>query len=190
MLDRVLDQLDIQCVLILPFCPFQILQTLRRSNAAGLFHSLRCFHPSLRSFNDNTMPRRPPPTSLRLVTGPTPPRHKPKHVLPSIPLPTFYPLRVKESDLQAAAARQTMERRQMMAHRELPTLDIPLPYGSGSCNTSPVSAGSMREEGRGKIIKGPWDHSGCILVDFDVESVLAPLKPVAVSPTAAAEQWA
>jgi len=132
------------------------------------------------------MPRRPPPTALRLATGPSPPRNKPKHTLPSIPLPTFYPLRVKESDLQA---RQTTERRQTIMHRELPTLDIlTLPYGSGSGNTSPVSAGSMGE-GRGKIIKGPWDHSGSISLDFDVESVLAPLKPVAVSPTAAVE-WA
>jgi len=133
------------------------------------------------------MPRRPPPTALRLATGPTPLRNKPKHTLPSIPLPTFYPLRVKESDLQAATARQTTERCQTITHTELPTLDIlSLPYGSGSGNTSPASVG----DGRGKIIKGPWDHSGSISLDFDVESVLAPLKPVAVSPTAAVEQWA
>jgi hypothetical protein len=46
-------------------------------------------------------------------------------------------------------------------------------------NTSPISAGSMR----GKVVRGPWDHSGSISMDFDVESVLAPPKPVAVSPS-------
>jgi hypothetical protein len=37
------------------------------------------------------MPRRPPPSSLLLVKGPTPSRAEPKHRLPSLPQPTFYP---------------------------------------------------------------------------------------------------
>jgi len=37
------------------------------------------------------MPRRPPPSSLLLVKGPTPARAEPKHRLPSVPQPTFYP---------------------------------------------------------------------------------------------------
>jgi hypothetical protein len=28
-------------------------------------------------------------------------------------------------------------------------------------------------------IRGPWDHSGCIRLPFDVETVLSPLKPAA-----------
>ncbi|KAF8526832.1 hypothetical protein BU17DRAFT_82252 [Hysterangium stoloniferum] len=36
------------------------------------------------------MPRRPPPTALRLHPGPTPPRSHPKHTLPSVPRPAFY----------------------------------------------------------------------------------------------------
>ncbi|KAJ7445798.1 hypothetical protein B0H11DRAFT_402990 [Mycena galericulata] len=35
------------------------------------------------------MPRRAPPTSLRLVQGPVPPRSLPRHTLPSVPRPTF-----------------------------------------------------------------------------------------------------
>ncbi|KAI6117606.1 hypothetical protein EDD16DRAFT_1588052 [Pisolithus croceorrhizus] len=37
------------------------------------------------------MPRRPPPSALRLFQGPLPPRSEPKHRLPSVPSPTFYP---------------------------------------------------------------------------------------------------
>ncbi|KAI0818795.1 hypothetical protein BC629DRAFT_676210 [Irpex lacteus] len=38
------------------------------------------------------MPRRSPPTPLRLYQGPLPPRTVPKHTLPSVPRPTFVPL--------------------------------------------------------------------------------------------------
>jgi len=68
-----------------------------------------------------------------------------------------------------------------MSHAELPPLDIPFLSGgswSGSGNTSPISARAERP----KIIKGPWDHSGSISLDFDVGSMLAPLKPAVVSP--------
>ena len=37
------------------------------------------------------MPRRAPPTPLRLYQGPLPPRSRPKHTLPSLPCPTFRP---------------------------------------------------------------------------------------------------
>lgn len=37
------------------------------------------------------MPRRPPPTPLRLVQGPLPLRSKPRHTLPSVPRPTYVP---------------------------------------------------------------------------------------------------
>lgn len=37
------------------------------------------------------MPRRPPPTPLRLHEGPLPTRSRPKHTLPSVPRPTFVP---------------------------------------------------------------------------------------------------
>ncbi|KAI0085429.1 hypothetical protein BDY19DRAFT_446811 [Irpex rosettiformis] len=38
------------------------------------------------------MPRRNPPTPLRLHQGPLPSRTQPKHTLPSVPRPTFVPL--------------------------------------------------------------------------------------------------
>lgn len=37
------------------------------------------------------MPRRPPPSPLRLVHGPLPPRGESKFTMPSVPRPIFYP---------------------------------------------------------------------------------------------------
>jgi hypothetical protein len=37
------------------------------------------------------MPRRPPPTSLRLIDGPLPSRSVPRHTMPSVPAPVFQP---------------------------------------------------------------------------------------------------
>jgi hypothetical protein len=132
------------------------------------------------------MPRRPPPTALRLATGPTP-RYNLKYVLPSIPLPIFHPLPISRSHFtHASAPRHTIERRQRITHADLPPLDIPFfadGNGSRSGNSSPTSASSTSmKAGSGQILRGPWDHSGSISFDFDVESMLAPLKPAAVSP--------
>ncbi|ESK87539.1 hypothetical protein Moror_2029 [Moniliophthora roreri MCA 2997] len=44
------------------------------------------------------MPRRAPPSALRLVPGPTPPRNAPKHTMPSVPRPTFYPQSILAKD--------------------------------------------------------------------------------------------
>ena len=153
---------------------FEVLQTIRADptqlacitfiNCLSTFHSI--------------MPRRPPPTALRLATGPTPTRSRSKHVLPSIPPPTFHPLPVWVSQSsRAPAPRETIQK---MTQAELAPLDILSLTGvSGSGSASPVSAGSITA-GRRKMIKGPWDHSGSISLEFDVESVLAPLEPVAI----------
>jgi len=50
--------------------------------------------------------RRPPPTALHLVSGPLPPRNKPKHTLPSLPRPAFYPKAHKPKDGAEARARR------------------------------------------------------------------------------------
>jgi hypothetical protein len=67
-----------------------------------------------------------------------------------------------------------------MTQAELAPLDIlSLASVNGSGSASPVFAGSLTA-GRRKMIKGPWDHSGSISLEFDVESMLAPLEPVAI----------
>ena len=176
-------QVLVQCVVYSPSL-LSLTNTSRRSDPASLHHPsiysfvhLSVATPSLKIHS--TMPRRPPPTALRLATGPTPPRSRPKHVLPSVPLPTFHPLPISEShSSHAPAPRQTAQK---MSRTELPPLDIPFLAGGNGNNASPISADSMRA-GKPKIIKGPWDHSGCISLEFDVESMLAPLKPAIVSP--------
>lgn len=49
----------------------------------------------LRTFEHSTckqsMPRRPPPSPLRLVQGPLPPRGRSKFTMPSMPRPIFHP---------------------------------------------------------------------------------------------------
>jgi len=51
---------------------------------APTFRAIKAIQPN--------MPRRAPPTPLRLYQGPLPPRSIPKHTLPSVPRPTFVPL--------------------------------------------------------------------------------------------------
>lgn len=111
------------------------------------------------------MPRRAPPTSLRLIQGPTPPRNAPKHTLPSMPRPTFHP---------SPATKQPTVTRSRSA--TLPSLDIGLGGESEGRLLLTASPAVSTQK-----IRGPWDHSGCIAVVFDVENMLAPLKPVAVS---------
>ncbi|KAG6874327.1 hypothetical protein C0995_001552 [Termitomyces sp. Mi166 len=110
------------------------------------------------------MRRRAPPSSLRLVPGPIPPRNSPKHRLPSLPPPIFYP---------TPAMKQTATRGRNRSF-VLPSLDI-LPREKGvKADPHPRLAVTPK-------LRGPWDHSGCITVSFDVENVLAPLQPAAVN---------
>ncbi|OSD02791.1 hypothetical protein PYCCODRAFT_1467480 [Trametes coccinea BRFM310] len=146
------------------------------------------------------MPRRSPPTPLRLHTGPLPARGKPKHTLPSLPRPAFHgphPLTLDTTSKPVPRARMT--------HTELPALAIPesglaglpglygsaLEMGMGSAGpSSPTSAGSASsgratpESGKKRSrewVRGPWDHSGAIQVPFDVGAVLPPPRPVAIN---------
>ncbi|KDR81379.1 hypothetical protein GALMADRAFT_60000 [Galerina marginata CBS 339.88] len=89
------------------------------------------------------MPRRSPPSSLRLTQGPMPPRSAPKHTLPSLPRPAFR--RPSEGELLQAQMR-ARER-----HDGIVTV--------------------AREE-KEKRIRGPWDHSGSISVAVDVDRLL------------------
>lgn len=151
--------------------------------AAGLHHIFIVTNDYHVLTQRNIMPRRPRPTALRLVTGPTPSRYQLKHVLPSIPLPTFHPHHVCESNsLHVHTLTQTIERHQRMTHRELPPQQIQFRSGAGSGNTTPDSAGIIEGPRTKRVIKGPWNHSGSITLKFDVEKVLAPLKPVVVGP--------
>ncbi|KAK0210426.1 hypothetical protein DFS33DRAFT_1293105 [Desarmillaria ectypa] len=101
------------------------------------------------------MPRRPPPTALRLVPGPAPPRNAPKHTLPAVPRPTFYPPHsVGRGPSPPASGLHC------------------LPMASNCSNSSrPESV---------KVQRGPWDHSGSVRIPIDVDHLLPLPKPVAI----------
>jgi len=140
------------------------------------------------------MPRRPPPSSLRLANGPMPMRGQPKHTLPAVPRPTFYPSTVKLTSNTNAVP----EGRTKASHASLPQLVIPSeghePYPhshsrSSSASSSPASSrsslsGSSESGWKLKTLSGtvwgPWVHSSTVRVQVDIESLLPPPKPVAV----------
>ncbi|KAJ7632262.1 hypothetical protein FB45DRAFT_911987 [Roridomyces roridus] len=107
------------------------------------------------------MPRRPPPTSLKLVQGPCPPRSTPRHRLPSVPRPTAL-----VSSEPAVITRGLVPPQQLDLHISIPT-SLP----TAVLSSSPLS-------GRGSM-RGPWDHSGSI--SLDVSTLLTPLEPVALA---------
>lgn len=182
------------------------------------------------------MPRRPPPSSLRLHKGPVPSRGGAKHTLPSVPRPVVIPSDVSRatSSRPAPHSRQSSVatslspsssasisvysspeqelnnpwgrpyRRSTERALESSGLGLPpLPNSSSpsrsrrgsSSNSSlvstPVSSGSASQSQSSEVFeqqeqpqfrRGPWDHSRAVSLPFDVGSVLALPKPVAISP--------
>ncbi|KIY64905.1 hypothetical protein CYLTODRAFT_81973 [Cylindrobasidium torrendii FP15055 ss-10] len=98
------------------------------------------------------MPRRLPPSPLNLVAGPAPPRSFPKHTLPSVPRPVFYPA-------QASAG----------------------PAPRGTTRTAPVAFGGGIQIKKHIVSRGPWDHSGSIEVNIDVDTLVPLPLPAAVA---------
>ncbi|KAI0698489.1 hypothetical protein BC835DRAFT_1518789 [Cytidiella melzeri] len=155
------------------------------------------------------MPRRSPPSPLRLHKGPLPSRNKPKHTLPSVPRPTFVPLvpagpgplprsRVQESvplvhfdaprlsynqlPILVQPSRESHSRRSSWASdgSTSPTSSV----GSGGNLSRRLSVESLdgrQESGLPIRQRGPWDHSSSIKIPFDVSSMLAPPAPVAMN---------
>ncbi|KNZ75297.1 RNA-binding post-transcriptional regulator cip2 [Termitomyces sp. J132] len=103
------------------------------------------------------------------MPGPAPPRNEPKHMhkLPSLPPPIFHP---------TPAPKQTATRGRRFA---LPSSDILLVL----LRENAVKADPHPRPAVTPKLRGPWNHSGCIRVTLDVESVLAPLQPVAQETT-------
>ncbi|KAF9234776.1 hypothetical protein BU15DRAFT_52118 [Melanogaster broomeanus] len=124
------------------------------------------------------MRHRGPPSALRLFQGPLPPRHQPKHTLPSVPCPAFHP----EAFLLRGPAlphRSRQSSPSQLSFPDLPPLDLELAaIGrlSSSGNSSPTSSPSSV----GKRLRGPWDNSSSIGLRVDVDSILAMPKPAAI----------
>ncbi|EPQ58243.1 hypothetical protein GLOTRDRAFT_110096 [Gloeophyllum trabeum ATCC 11539] len=143
------------------------------------------------------MPRRPPPSALRLVPGPTPPRGQPKHVLPSLPNPTFQPPSMlrgpsprprTKADTMSSHTRNpepamgAVSHLGHRSHASLPALIIPGMAGMEPSPTPVTRSPSPTSSSGSKFVPGPWDHSRSIVVPLNVDTLLAAPKPAAVSP--------
>lgn len=139
-----------------------------------------------------TMPRRAPPTALRLYDGPLPARGKPKFTLPSLPRPAFQAPaiaprgpapRTRQSSVTSISS--TNSTKSDLSATTLPPLmasaDLFDPTATSPSSSQASSPGSSFATER-KTVRGPWDSSSSIVVPFDVGSVLPPPKKAAVSP--------
>jgi len=95
-----------------------------------------------------TMPRRPPPSALRLHPGPTPPRSWLKHTLPSLPRPAFYPPKLALPDRVALVPESTTQSRS----------SSPVDSSSSSRRSS-IDQEEEYQQPQGRILRGPWDRS-------------------------------
>ena len=138
------------------------------------------------------MPRRPAPSPLRLCPPGPVPRGTPKFVMPSIPLPTFQPASVLPSTSTWTSSRRGTYRdlpplvaSQDPVHREQHQVYGHMPTGSTSSVSSISSTSSWDSRCPSPVnapIRAPWNHSGLMGSKLDFTDVLAPLKPVAISP--------
>lgn len=116
------------------------------------------------------MPRRPPPSALRLFQGPLPPRSEPKHRLPSVPSPTFYPKgALPRQPSPPPGVKPNFAR---VACSELTRLGPEISMYGPSPTSSPCCTTKRR--------RGPWDDSSSLDLHVDVDSLLAVPKPVVV----------
>jgi len=140
--------------------------------------------------------RRPPPSALRLITGPTPPRSAPRHTLPSVPRPAFYPPsavsrgpspRGRQSTTLPQPGLNAVDQSTLCILTSYDSMSSPYSSSTGTPTSSMPTPSSSNYSPRSltsspKVLRGPWDHSGSIIVPIDLENVLTPLKPAAVSP--------
>ncbi|KAJ4501755.1 hypothetical protein C8R41DRAFT_13131 [Lentinula lateritia] len=118
--------------------------------------------------------RRAPPSPLRLVQGPTPPRSAPKHTMPSVPRPTFCPPMIVSRGATGRPRASALQVDVVMKEIKSASLS-PL-----SAHASPRSLGSISESPTTLRVRGPWDHSASIILPFEAEEILAPLKAAIV----------
>ncbi|CAE6366193.1 hypothetical protein RSOLAG22IIIB_01984 [Rhizoctonia solani] len=133
------------------------------------------------------MPRRPAPSALRLVDGPTPARGEPRHTLPAPPQPVFQPKTITKPRSGSSPSRTTID---------APTLFIgPDSTDKSSVNgimfesptergyipqwdMAPVAATASR-----RLQPGPWDRTRINAISKEqVSELIALPKPVVANP--------
>lgn len=151
-----------------------------------------------------SMPRRPPPTPLRLYVGPLPPRSQPKHTLPSVPRPAYAAsmskTKSREHDVKAIdlltmlpctatdpppAIINFASQDGIAGHRRRLSGSPTLRGSEGVLHMGSSRRGSlesMRQETENQVrYRGPWDHSASIKLPFDISTVVTPPMPVAIN---------
>lgn len=138
------------------------------------------------------MPRRPAPSPLRLSPPGPVTRGKPKFVMPTIPLPTFQPVSVLPSTSIWTSSRRGTDRvlsplviYQDPVYQGQHQVYGHMPSGSTSSISSISSISSWDSKCPSPVnptMQAPWNHSGPMGNKLDLANVLAPLKPVAISP--------
>jgi hypothetical protein len=129
------------------------------------------------------MPRRPPPTRLRLLpaTAPLPGRGVPKHPLPTMPCPTFLLPATTEAVQKPRVRSRTPSVDLGFSPAGTPEAERASPLSTWAPPSVFAEPASPPSYGKKKV-RGPWDHSGSISLQFDVSTLLAPPKRAAVSP--------
>ncbi|THH04814.1 hypothetical protein EW145_g5243 [Phellinidium pouzarii] len=94
------------------------------------------------------MPRRPPPTSLRLVQGTLPPRGYVRHTLPSVPRPVLVPRDVSRTSSWCATETHTKQRLPLSASAD-PTYSSAHRYTSSADSNSYAVHSLRRSSGHG-----------------------------------------
>lgn len=123
-----------------------------------------------------TVPRRPPPSPLRLHTGPTPPRNVPKHNLPSLPRPTFYPAKAGFTDLPVG--------NWGLGLLNLSVEDLALPPTPTTRRSieSIRSSSSLSSSPKSQRVLGPWERSRNLSeTSLNIDSLIRAPKRAAVS---------
>lgn len=141
--------------------------------------------------------RRPAPSPLLLVPAGSIARGTPKHKLPSIPVPSFQPAaqlpkRMSHTQLpplrtDASGMLQISPQQYSSSHKSSSESERGWPWNlrfyktrSASSSTSSLSSISSSDSESRVHPRAPWDYSAS--VQFDMESLLAVPKPVAINP--------
>jgi len=144
--------------------------------------------------------RRPAPSPLLLVPAGSIARGTPKHKLPSIPVPSFQPAaqlpkRMSHTQLPPLVTdASSMLQNSSLSPQQYPSSrrsssesERGWPWNlsfyktrSASSSTSSLSSISNSDSESRVRLRAPWDYSAP--VQFDMESLLAVPKPVAISP--------
>ncbi|KAJ3937442.1 MAG: hypothetical protein NXY57DRAFT_981492 [Lentinula lateritia] len=98
----------------------------------------------------------------------------PKHTMPSVPRPTFCPPMIVSRGATGRPRASALQVDVVMKEIKSASLS-PL-----SAHASPRSLGSISESPTTLRVRGPWDHSASIILPFEAEEILAPLKAAIV----------